>query len=524
MSVKEESATRKRSSQSIEFVERVQPAHSVPAGMRVIDREDTVPIDDPPGPADQADHNAAGLLLHPTISLPLLNMIDMFAVSLVVPLLFQYYKHAGVTNASHRELLSSVFSVSQIVGGLLLGAMADAGVIQRRTILFLSFLGSAVAYALIVFGGLNALIFSRVLVGLVKQTMTVTTTLIARYTTKNTRAKHMGRLSASSTAAWIAGPSVGAVLYSQVDHRAPAILACALFIVNTGLAALLLPAKDAASTDGSEASKSKSKSETSFMANLQTCFSSRALGSVVASLLLVSWFTRATSYATMASYYEQMYGMEPHHRGYLSSYQSILSLVIQSFLVGPLMTRCGGERRAACYSALLLSTATLLELQRSLPFYLIVLCPAISLSVAMLGLSLQSLVTHVTPKESLGSVLAALDVLQNATAVTVPFYRTMLFAFLGPGGDGADVAMVGDPDPVSACDENVYVFARPCARRLTHTVIACFCGDVWFFSCAVKMSWVASSSVHWALCAFAMSYFLLSSDRQATLGGGKKGF
>jgi Major Facilitator Superfamily len=191
-----------KAQKSIEFVKRVIPAHSVPSEIRVIVQE--VAIDTPPA-TDQADHLSTGLLLHPTISLPLLNMIDMFSVSLVVPLLFQYYKHAGVTNANHREMLSSVFSISQILGGLILGAMADVGVIQRRSILFLSFLGSALAYSLIIFGGLYALIFSRVLVGLVKQTMTVTTTLMARYTTNETRAKHMGRLSASSTAAWIVG-------------------------------------------------------------------------------------------------------------------------------------------------------------------------------------------------------------------------------------------------------------------------------------------------------------------------------
>jgi len=116
-----------------------------------------------------------------------------------------------------------------------------------------------------------------------------------------------------------------------------------------------------------------------------------------------------------------------------------------------------------------------MELQRSLPVFLIVLCPAISVSVAVLGLSLQSLLTHVTPKESMGSVLAALDVLQNATAVTVPFYRTLLFSFLGPGGE---TGMVGDPDP---------------------------------------SMWVVSSAVHWVICAVAMRFLLLLPE-QHTLG------
>lgn len=149
----------------------------------------------------------------PVVSLPILVFIDMFAVALVVPLLFQYYKQAGVTSATQRELLSSVFSASQIVGGLFLGALTDAKIIRRKTLLFVSFGGSAAAYVMIAFGGFTALILSRILVGLVKQTMTVTTSMLTGFTTEENRAKYMGRLESSTTAAWILGPSVGALLF-----------------------------------------------------------------------------------------------------------------------------------------------------------------------------------------------------------------------------------------------------------------------------------------------------------------------
>ena len=122
----------------------------------------------------------------PSTALLLLVLIDMFAVSLVVPLLFQYYKSAGVNNAGQRELLSSLFSTSQIVGGLLMGFVTDARFVRRRSLLFISFAGSALSYALIAYGGFTALICSRVLVGLVKQTMTVTTAMLTSCTTRQT--------------------------------------------------------------------------------------------------------------------------------------------------------------------------------------------------------------------------------------------------------------------------------------------------------------------------------------------------
>ncbi|KAL7447959.1 hypothetical protein ACHAWC_000237, partial [Mediolabrus comicus] len=167
-------------------------------------------------------------------------MIDMLSVSLVVPLLQQYYRNAGVHSAKQREMLSSLFSSSQIAGGLMIGALSDVGILSRRNILFLSFLGSAVSYALIIVGGLRSLIFSRVLVGLVKQTMTVSTGLMSQYTTEENRGTFLGRLSASTTVSWIVGPSLGALLYKHVGPVAPCAVASSLFLINSVLAAVLL--------------------------------------------------------------------------------------------------------------------------------------------------------------------------------------------------------------------------------------------------------------------------------------------
>jgi hypothetical protein len=168
-----------------------------------------------------------------------------------------------------------------------------------------------------------------------------------------------------------------------------------------------------------------------------------------------------------------MYDMESHQRGYLSSYQQTLSFIVQSALVGPLLVALGGERKAVVFAALLLAVATFCEIRQSLSFFLIFLCPVISLSTALLNLSLRSLVTHVAPKESMGSVLAALDVLQNATAVSVPFYRTMLFGLLG--GNNEHAQMKGDPNPIK---------------------------------------WVTSSGIHWLMAAVVMACLLLSPHRQ----------
>lgn len=448
-----------------------------------------------------------------TITLPLLVFVDMFAVSLVIPLLFQYYKAAGISSANQREFLQSIFSGSQIVGGLLISVLSDAGVLQRRTILFLSFGGSALSYALIVQGSFAAIVVSRVMVGLVKQTMTVCQTLLTVSTTEKTRAKYMGRLTAAATSAWIIGPTVGALLFQYVDPGAPAWTACVLFLINLVLASILLRGDEDEDKTGvgvvgavvgnkdhdsnhdehkriensmvhgsnkdkdnnharaaGTASSTPAKQPLSILAKLKTCFSSKALGSVVATQLILTWVTKATSYSQLGSFYEDMYDLEPYHRGYITSYQGLLQFIVQSALVGPILHWSGGERRTTCIFTGILAVAVFFESLQSLPLFLIVLCPVIALCFSMTTLSLQTMVTHVAPAHSIFSVLAALDVLQNAVSVSVPFYRAILFGMLAKD-TGKKVTMEGDPDPVA---------------------------------------WVLASSIHWVVAAAAMTYLLFS--------------
>ena len=440
--------------------------------------------------------NVTTKALPTTVTLPLLVLIDMFAVSLVVPLLFQYYKEAGITSASQREWLSSLFSSSQIVGGILMGLVTDAEFVSRQTLLYVSFAGSAVSYALIVYGGLPALVVSRILVGLVKQTMTVTTTMLTHSTTPAQRGQAMGRLTAASTVAWIVGPTAGALLFQYVHPTAPALMACALFVGNMALAALILPtasqwqvieanyvpSSDSADdssrengVNGNGPGKEKiplSKGKSSVMQKLQVVFSSRALGAVVLSRLLYTFVIRTTSFSQLGSFYEDMYGLEPHHRGYISSYQQLVSFVVQAVLVGPVMAWSGGERQSAAFLSVVLAVAISLESLGSLWLFLIILSPIKSLCISMINLSLQTLTTQVAPTHATFSILTGLDILQSVVSVSAPLYRTFLFRLLASFSDEHSSGMEGDPDPVV---------------------------------------WVVTSAVHWAVAALLMLVLLLSS-------------
>lgn len=236
-----------------------------------------------------------------------------------------------------------------------------------------------------------------------------------------------------------------------------------------------MPPKGDATTSDEGAGENKDsetkRGKTSFWENLKSCFTSRSLASIVASLLMFSWMFRATSYSSMGSYYEDMYGVEPHTRGYIQSYQRIWAFIVQSSLIQPALERAGGERRAIFLAAILLAGSTLFEAQQNFVVFLCFICPSIALSTVMMSVSLRSLLTQAAPGDAIFSVFAAMDVLQNASAVTVPFYRAFLFRLLNSinhqydaGALANQATMNGDPDPVAwvLCAGFHWVVASAC--------------------------------------------------------------
>mmetsp|Transcript_21047 Transcript_21047/g.21438 ORF Transcript_21047/g.21438 Transcript_21047/m.21438 type:complete len:285 (-) Transcript_21047:22-876(-) len=224
-------------------------------------------------------------------------------------------------------------------------------------------------------------------------------------------------------------------------------------------------------------------SKRSFWENLKSCYSSESLISVVASQLMFYWMYRATSYSNMGSYYEDMYGVEPHVRGYIQSYQRALEFIIQSSLIRSVLDRVGGERRAVFLSCILLAGATIFEARRNLSIFLLAISPSIALSKSMISVSLRSLLTQLAPADAIFSIFAALDVLQNVFAVSIPFYRTFLFRLLTNVGAGQTLIVLGDPDPIS---------------------------------------WVISSSFHWVIAAIGIAYLLLRPEQDESLRSSHK--
>lgn len=279
------------------------------------------------------------------------------------------------------------------------------------------------------------------------------------------------------------GPSVGAYLFSHVGIYAPIYVSLVLFSLNTLLVLFCLPKEEEDRTshnDKNQSTKQGDKRTNSgfrrILSNFHACFHSDnpCLTSAVLALLVFQWTLRTTSYKNIATFYETRFGSEPYQRGYLQSYISALTFLVQSSLVRPILSYAGGEVNAACGAAMLMAVANFATVKVNFLQYLVLLCPLNAIATAMLGITLKSVVSQVAPKQSLGSVFATIDVLQNTAQVTVPFYRTFLFSLAQP----ADNQQNGDPDP---------------------------------------NQWLISSGIHWLVTTAALSYLLLQGSSCATM-------
>ncbi|KAJ1451766.1 major facilitator superfamily domain-containing protein [Pelagophyceae sp. CCMP2097] len=372
-------------------------------------------------------------------------LLDLLAVSLVVPLLPQRFRDLGVSQKSN-GLISATYSAAQIAGGLVLGALSDRG-LGRRGLLLLNFVGAATAYSIVGMpkATLGMLIASRVLVGLCKQTMTASTAILTELTEPGAeRALWIGRVSSAAQVSWIAGQSLGGALNSLGDASLPAAAAVFLYAADFVLVRTTLPSAPAPLAVD-DAAKKKGAGRLQMLSSSQ-----QVLGCVVARVVL-AFVQRATGDGR--SLYElDRWGLNRADVAYFASFKSFVGVAASWQLAGWLTRHCR-------VSTLLRGAAlalTLTSLVESLPgavwrkalqygdcagdslvakacrdpsllVYGAVLFPVNAAANQVLTITLRSRFTEVVPRGDTAAALAALDVLMSAVGVAAPLFGGFAF-------------------------------------------------------------------------------------------------
>mmetsp|Transcript_28405 Transcript_28405/g.57216 ORF Transcript_28405/g.57216 Transcript_28405/m.57216 type:complete len:434 (-) Transcript_28405:273-1574(-) len=372
--------------------------------------------------------------------LALCVFLDLFAVSLIVPLLPVRYKELGVEPVVI-GMIGSVYSIAQIVGGLILGVLSDR-LEDRRTVLLLSFGGAAVAYAMV--GAASTvwfLVLSRVVVGLFKQTMTASKAMAAAWSDDAHRAEYMGLINSMATAAWVTGSAVTGMI-RRMHPAAPSVVAVALYAVDAVIVMKFLPPTNGAtggeasssSSEGDaktvEAKTSASKSRKPIFASIKRAFGNGAVGRFLAIRVLYGLVARAAM-TQQDSWEMDRFGLKTGQIGSLRTTKSLLSVVFQGLVAGRAV-RWLGERAAFAVALVLAAISSCLEYTvTDVKVYAVCAVPCSLVASMLSSIALESLMTQLVPKSEIGASLASLDVLNSAVGVVAPLIGGAIIQYCG---------------------------------------------------------------------------------------------
>lgn len=390
--------------------------------------------------------------------------IDFLAVALVVPVLPSYFKDAGIDSKSY-GLLSSVYSISQLFGSIILGFCSDA--LSKRSILLISFLGSAISYSLMgITKNIVLLYFSRFLVGTVKQTISTSTLLITQYCGDNEqlRTKELARLNGIASVSFVIGPVLGGILYKMAP-RLPANLACALFLLNILVCIFCCSESELSRLERNVPSKPSPAVTPKCSCNTVECpqhwathavtvlvdfwqISCSRLNYIVLLRLGLIFVQSSMTSRYIYHYYEDRFGIETYQLGFITSFATIVSILSELLFVEPVLKLLldGGQQKKSiehnsvderharveilCLIVLIVSSVAE-SLSPNLPTYLISSLLPFTVAGAVLSSATRSVFISTVPPPHLGKVLGVFNAAVTLIGVISPLYGSHLFALFG---------------------------------------------------------------------------------------------
>jgi len=367
----------------------------------------------------------------------LVVLVDVFALTLVIPLLAIYAEHFGAS-ALEATLLVSTFAVCQLVSGPLLGRASDR--VGRKPMLLVSQLGTFVGLLVMASArSLWMLYVARVIDGATAGNLSLAQAYIADNTAPEDRARSFALIGIAFGLGFFLGPSVTGYL-AQFGLRAPILAAAGLSLTSVLCTAALLPNQripgatspvDGASGPGGER-----------LGALDWGAYVRYFQRPVLAGLLAQFFLFAFAFATFTSGFAlfaerrftwQGHPFTPREIGYLFAYAGFLGIVLQGGLIGRLVRRFGEPTLvAAGFASMGLGFLFLGLIGALAP--LVVVTTLSAFGQGVLRPTLTSLVTQSAGRHEQGVVLGLTQSLVSIAQIAAPPLGGLL---IGGGALGA---------------------------------------------------------------------------------------
>ncbi len=352
------------------------------------------------------------------------NFVDMLGFMMVLPLLPFYALKLRATAETIGWLIAS-FSIAQLLAAPLWGRVSDR--YGRRPALLIGLSASAVAY--LVFGLASSvwlLFLSRLVQGAGGGTTGVAQAYVADTVEPADRARALGWLSAATSAGVMVGPAIGSFA-AHFGQAAPGMLAAALCLINVFFAWRWLPESYQKRT-GEAARARRPPWHPAWLAL-------RHPGTAIGRLLWiygVGMLAFASMTSVLALYLGAEFGITEKTIGYIFLYVGILSFVMRSLLLGPIVDRIGETWAMRIGTVLLVLGLALYPLPRDL-WTLGLVIPLVPIGTALLFPATTSLMSRAADPRELGTTMGVAQTFAGLARVAAPILATVTFQRLGHG-------------------------------------------------------------------------------------------
>ncbi|MDX1933917.1 MAG: MFS transporter [Capsulimonadales bacterium] len=382
---------------------------------------------------DRSGKQVDGAITRPLILLGITVLIDLLGFGIVLPNLPQYIELAVGKDHRHAAfiagLLAASYSLTQFLCAPFWGSYSDRA--GRRPVILISLIGVGISYIFFGFanGSLTLLFIARLLAGLLSSaSIGVAFAYVADVTSPENRAVGMGLLGACFGLGFAFGPVVGGLL-GTIDLALPAFVAAGMAFANFVLSYFLLPES---LTAGQRTELARRKRE-AYPAMMR-----RVLKDPASPLFLVT-FILTFGFAAI----EQAFGFFLMARGiatpetqqvrqaYLLGFVGVVGIVLQGFLIGPLVRRFGEGLLVRLGLAILTVGYVLLLIPREWGVMVFVATLFVAFGRSMIGPAATSLISRRT-RVGQGLIQSSSQGFDALARTVGPLTAGALFNALGP--------------------------------------------------------------------------------------------
>ena len=365
------------------------------------------------------------------------NFVDMIGFMIVLPLLPFYALKLNASPEIVGQLIAS-YSIAQLVAAPLWGRVSDR--YGRRPALLIGLSASALAY--VVFGLADSVLLlylSRIVQGAGGGTTGVAQAYVADTIAPGDRARALGWLSAATSAGVMVGPAIGSSA-AHFGQAAPGLIAAALCIINVIFAWKWLPESRKGSSSGGLARR-----PVWYPAWMALRHPTSPIGRLLW-IYGVGMIAFSSMTSIMSLYLGAEFALNEKNIGYVFLYVGVLSFVMRSVLLGPIVDRIGETWAMRVGTGLLVLGLALYPVPRDL-WTLALVIPLVPIGTALLFPATTSLMSRYSDPGELGTTMGVAQTFAGLARVMAPLLATSLFQRLGHGWPfyvaGGFVALVG---------------------------------------------------------------------------------